>query len=119
MNFDRTMRSIQHGVERAGGEWIGIQDSLPSLSSAGGLPLIIFRHPRTKKTLQVSFNLIFVEEEEVFKAVQAQIAEKPVHPSQPISPEYVSVIESQLVKIARNLKELAAEVDALLERKKT
>lgn len=113
MNFDFTMRSIQRTVIDAGGEWIGIQPALPTDFAA--LPQLVFRHPHTKKIVIVPFNPISINEDELFKTVRVSIEQD----SETTFPLYVSVKVSVLKKLARNFHELAAELEALLERKKS
>ena len=112
MNFDLTMRSIQRAVVDAGGEWLGIQQSFPGDPSA--MPQIIFRHPGTKKVISVSFNPVTLSEDDLFDDIR-----KALETAFSISKdEYIPVKVAKLQKISRNLGEIQAEVDALLERKK-
>lgn len=113
MNFDLTMRSIQRAVSDAGGEWIGIQESLKPGEFV--LPELVFRHPRTKKIITYPFNPISVDESALYANVLKLIADDVKSDPEP----YVSVTVAKLRTLARHLAEIQAELEALLERKKS
>jgi hypothetical protein len=114
LNFDKTMRNIQHAVTDAGGEWIGVQSAL----GTGGLdmlPQIVFRHPRTRKTILLSFNPMNLDtneiSEHVFRLIQGE--------SSAVKEPCVSITLAALQQISKNLEELQAELTALIERTKS
>lgn len=110
MNFNFTMRGIQRAVIDAGGEWIGIQDAFPTT----GLPSVVFRSPSTKQIIIFPFNPHLISEDDLCDSVRKALAKD----LGGAKPEYISVRVDTLQKLAKGLREILAEVEALLERKK-
>jgi hypothetical protein len=102
---------IRDTVADAGGQWIGIQDGIfPDIKST-----IAFINPETNHRLVVPFNSVTDYEYQLFDAIQAKIAEDNVKRSDRV----ISVKSATLQKISKDLLAISAEIDALIERKKS
>lgn len=112
MSLDSTIRSIKRAVVDAGGEWVGVQDSLGV--GTRSLPEIVFLHPVTKRAVILPFNPSSVNDDDIFESVKKLVEVEPKNSGD----QYTTVKVSTLQKLSRNLGEIQAEVDALLIRRK-